>query len=210
MPEPEMGNGDLLLKVEYVGLCGSDLSSYCGRNPMMEFPNVPGHEISATIADKGGGVPDGYAVGDLVLVKPYFPCGKCPSCRNDRPNACEFNQTMGTHRGGALCGYITLPYEHALVCNDISPRAAALVEPLSVGMHIINRVEAKQGDVIAVFGCGVIGLGAIAAAVYRKARVYAVDISGCKLEQAKKMGAAEVVDSSGVDAVEKLKEMTGG
>ncbi len=209
-PMPEMADDALLLRVEYVGLCGSDLSAYSGHSPMMVFPNVPGHEIAARIEAVGDAVPDGFAVGDLVLVKPYFPCGKCPACRNNRPNACEFNQTMGTQRPGALCEYITVPYAHALVCNDIEPQTAALVEPLSVGMHLINRVEAREGDVVAVFGCGVIGLGAIAAAVYKKARVFAVDVSAEKLAQARRMGAEQLVNATDADAVAALKALTQG
>jgi len=209
-PMPEMGDSDVLLKVEYVGLCGSDLSAYCGRNPMMQFPNVPGHEIAARIADKGGFVPVGFSVGDLVLVRPYFSCGKCSSCRDNRPNACEFNQTMGTHRGGAICDYIIVPYSHAIVCNDIDPQIAALVEPLSVGAHMVNRAGVNAGDNIAVFGCGAVGLGAIATAAYRNAKVFAVDISAGKLEMAKKMGAAELINSAQANAVHVLKDLTNG
>src|SRR5580698_3773726 len=90
---------EVLLKVRMVGLCGSDLNSFRGKNPMVSFPRIPGHEVAATIV----------ATGVNVTLSPYTSCGKCSSCRLGRPNACQFNQTLGVQRDGAMTEFITMP-----------------------------------------------------------------------------------------------------
>src|ERR1700745_3331787 len=93
-PMPEPATGEVLLRVGLVGLCGTDLSSFRGKNPLVSYPRVPGHEIAATVADSGAGLSSGTA----VTLLPYTSCGKCASCLRQRPNACEFNQTLGVQR----------------------------------------------------------------------------------------------------------------
>ncbi len=110
VPEPKLDSGKLLLRVRMVGLCGSDLNSYRGRNPMVRFPRIPGHEIAATIVDGNVTSPE-FALGMNVTMSPYTNCGKCSSCLRGRPNACEFNETLGVQRDGALTEYITMPPE---------------------------------------------------------------------------------------------------
>src|SRR5258708_28173884 len=99
--------GDVLLKVEMVGLCGTDLNTYRGKNAMVEFPRVIGHEIAATIACGGGDLPDGTA----VTVSPYTQCGTCVACLRGRPNACVSNETMGVQRDGAMTEFVGVPRE---------------------------------------------------------------------------------------------------
>src|SRR5882757_471237 len=91
--EPVASGNSLLLKVRRVGLCGSDLNSFRGKNPMVTFPRIPGHEVAATIVE---GSNDPHLVpGTHVTMSPYTSCGQCASCRRQRPNACQFNQTLG-------------------------------------------------------------------------------------------------------------------
>ena len=100
MPSP--GKGEVLLRIIYVGFCGSDLSTYQGRNPLVQYPRVPGHEISAVIEERGSDVPNQFTIGENVTVVPYTSCGKCVSCRRGRKNACVNNQTLGVQRDGAM------------------------------------------------------------------------------------------------------------
>ncbi|MBQ5785677.1 MAG: alcohol dehydrogenase catalytic domain-containing protein, partial [Alistipes sp.] len=100
--KPTPAAGEILLRVRYVGFCGSDLNTFLGKNPMVKMPVVPGHEISATIEQIGQGVPTGFQQGMRVTVNPYTNCGTCASCRNGRVNACEFNQTLGVQRNGSM------------------------------------------------------------------------------------------------------------
>src|SRR5712675_1674437 len=89
--EPLPSEEKLLLKVRMVGLCGSDLNSFRGKNPMVRFPRIPGHEVAATVV-RGNSI---FAAGTDVTMSPYTNCGKCASCRRNRPNACQLNQTLG-------------------------------------------------------------------------------------------------------------------
>ena len=109
MPTPSVG--EVLLRLHYVGFCGSDLSTYLGKNPMVSYPRVPGHEISGVIHAIGEEVPDDLQVGDPVTVVPYTSCGDCPSCRRERSNACRENQTHGVQRDGAMQEYMTVPWQ---------------------------------------------------------------------------------------------------
>ena len=100
--ERPVGAGEVRIRVDYVGFCGSDLNTYRGLNPLVKLPRVPGHEISATIAEVGAGVPDAWKVGQRVAVSPYTNCGMCTSCQKGRPNCCRYNETLGVQRDGAM------------------------------------------------------------------------------------------------------------
>ena len=109
VPEPVLGPEDVLVEMKYVGLCGSDLSAFRGLSPMVSYPRIPGHEVAGVIIAKGESVPERIALGAKVTVSPYTNCGLCPACRIGRINTCQFNQTLGVQRDGALTERITLP-----------------------------------------------------------------------------------------------------
>ena len=200
---PEAGAGDVLLRVALVGMCGTDLTTFRGANAMVTFPRVPGHEVAATVVE-GGDLP----VGTAVTVLPYTSCGECPSCRRGRVNACQHNQTMGVQRDGAMTEYIRVPREKVYTAN-LSLKELALVEPLTVGTHAVARGRVTKDDTVAVFGCGGVGLGAIAAAAFRGARTIAIDMDDAKLEVARKAGASELIHSKSEDLHSRLVEITG-
>ena len=109
IPEPKPGPGEVLVRMRQLGLCGSDLKSYAGDNPLMSFPRIVGHEIAAEIAAVGPGVKAPLKTGMRVTLYPYTSCGKCSSCLKGRPNACKSNQTMGVQRDGAATLLVTAP-----------------------------------------------------------------------------------------------------
>jgi len=207
---PSPGPGEVLLKMQYVGFCGSDLSTYLGKNPMVSYPRIPGHEISGIISELGPEVPDEYKPGDAVTVVPYTSCGKCPSCRRGRTYACRVNQTLGVQREGAMQEYITVPWQKILSAPDLNELELAMVEPLTVGFHAIERGRVEASDVVMVLGCGMIGAGAIAGAALQGARVIAVDIDDHKLKLATSLGAQHSINSSVSDLHEELERLTGG
>lgn len=176
IPEPQMGDDDVLLKMKYVGFCGSDLNTFRGGNPMVKMPVVPGHEVGAEIVKIGKNVPEGLKPGMTVTVNPYTNCGKCASCRNDRVNACEHNQTLGVQRWGAMCEYLALPWEKVIPAGLLTPRTCALIEPMSVGFHAVSRAQVTDIDVVMVIGCGMVGMGAVVRSAQRGATVIAADI----------------------------------
>ena len=207
---PAPGQGEVLLRIRLAGFCGSDLSTFRGKNPMVSYPRIPGHEIAATIAAVGDGVPDTLEPGQPVTVSPYTACGQCPSCRRGRPNACRSNQTLGVQRDGAIAEHLIVPWQKIHKAEDLSLRELSLVEPLSVGFHAVSRGEVTREDSVAVLGCGAIGLGAVAAAAFRGANTIVVDIDDAKLALAKKAGASHLINSHSEKLHETLQELTGG
>ena len=196
--------GEVHLRVRLVGMCGTDLTTFRGGNAMVTFPRVPGHELAATVVSGGT-----LAPGTAVTMSPYTSCGKCASCRRGRVNACQFNQTMGVQRDGAMTEYVNVPAEKLYTAN-LSLRELALVEPLTVGAHAVARGRVTASDTVAVFGCGGIGLGAIAGAAFRNARTIAIDMDDRKLEIAGKAGAAHLINTAREDLHQRLSELTNG
>lgn len=210
MAEPTMGDNEVLLKMRYVGFCGSDLNTFRGGNPMVKMPVVPGHEVGAEIVKVGSNVPDGLKPGMTVTVNPYTNCGKCASCRNGRVNACEHNETLGVQRWGAMCEYIALPWEKVIPATQLTPRTCALIEPMSVGFHAVNRAQVTDIDVVMVIGCGMVGMGAVVRSALRGATVIAADIDDEKLALAKEMGATYAINTKTEDVHARLQELTAG
>lgn len=206
--KPRAGDDEILLQVRMVGLCGSDLNSYRGRNPLVSFPRVPGHEVAATVAEANPKHPE-WPVGTQVTLSPYTNCGGCASCLRGRPNACQFNQTLGVQRDGALTEFIAIPASRVYRA-DLTLKELCLVEPLTVGFHAAARGRVAKGDIVAVFGCGGVGLGAVAGAAFRGATVIGLDLDEAKLATARKAGAAHTVNTTNGDLHAQLAELTGG
>lgn len=207
---PAMQHDEVLLKVERVGLCGSDLNTYRGLNPLVSYPRIPGHEIAGEIVEIGRSVPDTLQIGQHVTLNPYKNCGTCPACRKGRINACRNNQTMGVQREGALTEIIAVPWERIVKATVANINHLALIEPMAVGFHAAGRGRASKDDKVVVFGCGAIGLGAIAGCIHAGAEVLAVDIVDEKLELAQSVGAAGSVNCNKQNVMEAVAGFTDG
>jgi 2-desacetyl-2-hydroxyethyl bacteriochlorophyllide A dehydrogenase len=199
---------EVLLKVRRIGFCGSDLNSFRGKNPMVTYPRIPGHEVAATIVETSKSNP-ALAAGVNVTLSPYTQCGKCPSCLRGRPNACQFNETLGVQRDGALAEYISMPPEKLYTAN-LSLKELCLVEPLTVGFHAVARGRVTSEDIVAIIGCGGVGLGAVAASGFRNARTIGIDVDDAKLALAMKAGATDMINTTREDLHAKLQELTDG
>lgn len=210
MDEPVPGADEVLVRLEYVGFCGSDLNTYLGRNPMVKLPVIPGHEIGAVVEKVGEAVPEIIRPGMTVTVNPYTNCGKCPSCRNGRVNACQFNETLGVQRNGAMREKMVLPWTKIIPAEGLDVRTCALVEPMSVGFHAVERGAVSDIDTVMVIGCGMVGLGAVVRSALRGATVIAADIDEEKLALARQMGAAHTVNTMTEDVHARLQEITAG
>ena len=206
-PKPTMQPGEALLRVRRVGLCGTDLSSWRGRNPLVSYPRIPGHEIAATIVQLSEPHPV-FIPGMDVTLSPYRHCGQCSACRNRRFNACRENQTLGVQRHGALADFISVPIDRLYRAN-LDLRELCLVEPLSVGMHAVTRAAITDQDRVAIFGCGGVGLGAVAAAAFRGAVTIAIDVDDGKLALAREAGAAHTIHSGRQSLPEALAAIVG-
>lgn len=210
LEKPVVGAGEVLVKIKYVGFCGSDLNTFLGRNPMVKLPVIPGHEVGAVIEEIGEDVPAGFERGMNVTLNPYTNCGKCASCRNGRVNACQYNETLGVQRNGVMCEYAVLPWTKIIPAGNIPPRDCALIEPMSVGFHAVSIGRIIDNEFVMVIGCGMIGVGAIVRAALRGATVIAVDLDDEKLELAKRIGASYAINSKTENVHERVQEITKG
>jgi 2-desacetyl-2-hydroxyethyl bacteriochlorophyllide A dehydrogenase len=207
IPEPAASDGDVLLRVRMVGFCGSDLNSFRGLNPLISFPRILGHEVCATIVHAGRD--SELAAGTDVALSPYTSCGQCASCRRGRQNACQFNQTLGVQRDGALTEFIVMPREK-LYPAKLTPKELCLAEPLTVGFHAVARGRVTATDTLAIFGCGGVGLGAIAASSSRGARTICIDVDDDKLELARLAGGSHTINTTREPLHERLLEISEG
>ncbi|MDN3204301.1 zinc-binding alcohol dehydrogenase family protein [Algoriphagus sediminis] len=208
--KPSPGDEEILLKVDKVGFCGGDLNSFKGMFPLQEYPNILGHEVGGIVEEIGNSVPKSIYKGLRGTVYPYLACGKCKACLNQRPNACRTNKTMGVRRPGAMTNYIVLPWKDFFYSEKLSTRELALAEPLTVGFHAVDRGRVSNEDMVAVIGCGIVGLGAVAGAVERGAKVIAIDLDDSKIAVAKKIGAEFTANPTHTLVSEFLKECTSG
>jgi 2-desacetyl-2-hydroxyethyl bacteriochlorophyllide A dehydrogenase len=209
--EPTPGSGDVLLRVRTVGYCGTDLSTFRGVNPLVSYPRIPGHELGCTIAAIGSAVPEEkFRIGQDVLVHPYKACGRCSACRQQRFNCCRDNETLGVQREGGMTELIAVSWDTIYTSDRLTLREMALVEPLTVGYHAVRRGRVTNSDRVAVFGCGAIGIGVIAAAASFGATVIAIDVDDRKLELVRKVGAAHTINSASSDLHTELQKLTAG
>jgi len=197
--------GEVLLRVDLVGMCGTDLTTFRGANSMVVFPRIPGHEVAATVVEGATEL----RPGTRVTLSPYTHCGECASCRRGRFNACQRNQTMGVQRDGAMTEYISVPNERLYTAN-LSVKELCLVEPLTVGAHAVARGRVTAKDTVAIFGCGGVGLGAIASSAFRGATTIAIDMDEKKLDVARRAGAAHLINTATQDLRGRLAEITDG
>jgi len=207
MPVPK--DGEVLLKIKYCGICGSDVATYTGNQPFASYPRTPGHEFSAEIVKICGDAPH-LKEGMIVTANPYFNCGSCYPCTKGNINCCEDNQTMGVQREGSFAEYITMPIERVVDGRGLSAKLLAMIEPFSIGYHAINRAEIKKGDKVLVLGAGPIGIFAALSAKIKGAEVYVTDILDKRLEMAKMLGADGVINCKTEDLTKRVMELTDG
>ncbi len=182
-PMPDsIGEKEALVRVRRVGICGTDLHAFEGKQPFFSYPRVLGHELAVEIVAFGSAEQAGeLAVGDICAVNPYLECGTCIACRRGRPNACVRLQVMGVHRDGGMCEYLIVPTRKLHRTTDLPLEASALVEMFSVGAHAVRRAELDAESAVLVIGAGPIGLGTMHFARLSGAQVIAMDVNPTRL-----------------------------
>jgi len=196
------------MRVRRIGLCGTDLSTFLGKNPLVSYPRIPGHEVAATL-ERVPANDLGLVEGMDVTMSPYTSCGACTACRQGRVNACRYNQTLGVQRDGAMMEHVSMPLAK-LYAAPLGIEELCLVEPLTVGCHAVARGRVTAADTVAIYGCGGVGLGAVSAAAFRDATVIAIDLDDNKLAIAAAAGAKHLIHSSREDVHARLQEITDG
>ncbi len=209
VPMPTVGEGEALLRVLYVGICGADVASYTGNQPFTTYPRIPGHEFSAEIIE----IPEndkGLKKGDIVTCNPYFNCGKCYSCERGHVNCCTDNRTMGVQRDGAFCEYISMPVERIYPGMGLTAQELALIEPFSISRHAISRAAIRPTDSVLIVGAGPIGLFALLAAKQFAGKIAVADVLNNRLNLAMSYGADGVVNTATEDIAKFTEEFTDG
>lgn len=195
---PTVAPDEVLVRVAYCGICGSDVPRYFD-GAVHNFPQVLGHEFSGVVAEIGAEVTTAQ-VGDRVAVAPLVPCHECSECRAGRPSLCPNYSFIGSRRQGALADLVAVPAVNLVPLGDLSLKVGALVEPLSVAIHGVERADVIPGAPAAVLGGGVIGLLAVLTLRDKGAGpITVVDVDPRSLEMALRLGAAHAVNGASDD-----------
>jgi L-gulonate 5-dehydrogenase len=193
------GPGEVLLRVERAGICGSDLHIFHGSNPFARYPRVIGHEFAGHIVDAGDGV-SGLAPGDRVVVDPVLACGHCYPCRAGRPNVCSNLEVLGVHRDGGFRDHVVVPAANCVMIPPHLPiEIATLAEPFSVAANVLSRTGIGADDTVLIYGAGTVGLTVLQVARLHGARCIVSDVDRARLERARGYGAAVVFDPRSTD-----------
>jgi threonine dehydrogenase-like Zn-dependent dehydrogenase len=210
--QPELVDNEVLIRVAYAGICGSDQHIFKGEfHPRSPIPFIPGHEFAGTIV-KTGPAAKNFRAGEQVAADPIIWCGKCPACQRKQYPACTSLKLLGVDMNGGFGEYINVP-EHMLyrVDSSIPPHHAALVEILSIGFHACQRAKVQPDDTVVIWGAGKVGQSILQAVRTKtKNTVILVDILDKRLDLAKRhFPDIYTVNARKEKPVERIKELTG-
>ncbi len=207
-PEPAAAPGTALVRVHRLGVCGTDLHAFAGKQPFFTYPRVLGHELGVEVLDPGDD-PHGLQAGDRCSVEPYLNCGHCIACRRGKPNCCTTLQVLGVHTDGGMRPLLRVPTRKLHKSTQLDYEQLALVETLGIGAHAVERAQLTKDDFVLVIGAGPIGLSVIQFAKVSGATLAVMDVSDTRLGFCRKLGVAHTL-KPGATAVEELKQIGGG
>lgn len=205
---PVFGKGEALVRIHKVGICGTDLHAFEGVQPYFEYPRILGHELGAEFIDGDGA---GFLPGDRVSILPYLNCNSCVACRMGKPNCCVNMKVCGVHRDGGMVEYLVVPFSALVHGRELSFSELALVEPLAIGAHALERAVLQPNEYVVVIGAGPIGLGIIECAILQGGRVIAVDVNENRLDFCRThMKTVVTINPSRENVQARLMEITTG
>ena len=206
-PDPARGEGEVLVRIRHVGICGTDFHIFGGKHPFLEYPRVMGHELSGTVQE----APPGSALkpGDPVYIVPYLSCGTCQACRIGLTNACCNIRVLGVHCDGGMAELVPVPEANVIPTGDIPIEDAAMIEFLAIGAHGIRRGAVTARDRVLVTGAGPIGMSALLFAKARGANVTVMDTREDRLVFARDRLGADAVLLADANAEENARRLTG-
>lgn len=208
-PEPAAAPGTALVRVHRIGVCGTDLHAFAGKQPFFTYPRVLGHELGVEVLDPGD-APNGLRAGDRCSVEPYLNCGTCIACRRGRPNCCTSLQVLGVHTDGGMQPLLRVPARKLHPSAALDYDQLALVETLGIGAHAVERAAPAPDDFVLVIGAGPIGLSVIQFAKVSGATLAVMDVSDARLEFCRKQLGVRHTLKPGATAAEELKKIGGG
>jgi 2-desacetyl-2-hydroxyethyl bacteriochlorophyllide A dehydrogenase len=192
---PRPRAGEALVRVRRVGVCGTDLHAFAGRQPFFSYPRVLGHELAVEVLEAPGAA--GVMPGDRCAVEPYLSCGRCHACRLGKTNCCEALQVLGVHCDGGMRGLLAVPAERLFKSQRLSLDQLALVETLGIGAHAVTRSGLRPGEEVLVVGAGPIGLAVVQFAQAAGGRVRVLDLSPARRAFAERFGVETLAAPDG-------------
>ena len=210
-PEPAApAPGEALVRVHRVGVCGTDIHAFHGKQPFFTYPRILGHELGVEVLAVGDGVTD-VKPGDRCSVEPYLNCGTCIACRNGKGNCCANIQVIGVHVDGGMRERFVLPARKLHPSATLTYEQLALVETLGIGAHAVHRAAVKPGETVLVIGAGPIGLSAMQFAVEAGAETIVLDINEQRLAFCQsQLGVHHAIHGKNEDVLQRLLDLTGG
>lgn len=184
--EPTPSDAEALVKIRRIGVCGTDLHAFAGRQPFFDYPRVLGHELGVEVLEAPAGCSIG--VGDRCAIEPYLACGHCHSCKKGRSNCCETLQVMGVHVDGGMQELFKVDPQRLYRSERLSFDQLALVETLGIGANAVKRAQIQAGQKVLIVGAGPIGLAVLQFAVAAGADTAILDISQNRLDFAEQLG----------------------
>jgi 2-desacetyl-2-hydroxyethyl bacteriochlorophyllide A dehydrogenase len=203
------GPGEALVRIRRVGICGTDLHAFRGRQPFFSYPRILGHELGVEVEAVGQGVA-GLKQGDRCSVEPYLTCGTCVACRRGKTNCCTTLQVLGVHIDGGLRERLVLPAVKLHKSEILSLDQLALVETLGIGAHAVDRAGPEPDETVLVVGAGPIGLSVIQFAKLAGARVLVLDVNPARLAFCRERLGVEEAIATDTDPVTVLQALTRG
>ncbi len=208
--EPTVAAGDALVRVRRIGICGTDLHAYRGRQPYFTYPRVLGHELAVEVINIAENNAAGLKAGDWAVPLPYLSCGECVACRRGKTNCCVKMRVLGVHQDGGMQEYLSLPADLLIRADGLSLDQMALVENQAIGAHAIRRAAIEPGEFALVVGAGPIGLGVIQFAKAAGAEVIALDIDDGRLGFCREQLGIEHTINASTDPLPHLERITNG
>lgn len=202
--------GEALVKVHRIGVCGTDIHAFNGKQPFFSYPRILGHELGVEVLAVAPDVTN-IAPGDRCAVEPYLNCGKCIACRRGKGNCCTSLKVLGVHTDGGHRERIVVPAAKLHSSKKLTLEQLALVETLGIGAHAVDRAQIEAGETALVIGTGPIGLAVIQFAQAAGARVIAMDVNDARLAFCRDtLGVAHTVNATAPDVVAELETLTNG
>ncbi len=197
---------EALLKVHRIGICGTDMHAFKGNQPFFSYPRILGHELGVEVIEIGKGVKN-LSIGDKCSVEPYFNYKEDQAVRRGKTNCGENISVFGVHEDGGMREYIKLPAKYLHKSSTLDFEQLALVEPLSIGCHAVNRADVRDNDKVLIIGAGAIGLAAMQFATIKKAHVVTMDINEERLDFCKRqMKVDGTINAKTDNVLQKLRE----
>jgi 2-desacetyl-2-hydroxyethyl bacteriochlorophyllide A dehydrogenase len=206
----KLSEGEALVKIKKIGVCGTDYHAFRGNQPFFTYPRVLGHELGAEVVQLQSASND-LEIGDRVAVEPYLNCGRCQPCRNGKSNCCEQLKVLGVHVDGGMASYLKVPVNKLHRSSVLTYDHLATIEFLGIGAHAVERSNIKKGDTVLVIGAGPIGLSVVQFAKLKGIKVVVMDFNKNRLNFAQsRLKADEIICPDKDFSPENLREVLNG